>query len=172
MWGGKRDGAGAKPSPIKRHALTVRLSAREHETLKELGGSLWLQKELQRKTKTEYSELSKEAKRIVDRTLADSVDYWSARSSLEDGSYLEQIEAGSEAAVEEAFAYVSALEASGCVKDAHDKPVDFKAAYEQMDPAIRKAIEDDSSWQRTNQEFYDDYCAAHKKRFGESFVVG
>ena len=44
VWGGKRAGAGRKPAGTK--AVLIRLTEEQHETLKNLGGSSWLQKEL------------------------------------------------------------------------------------------------------------------------------
>lgn len=40
-WGGKREGAGRKRSNTK--PVVVRLTDEQHEKLKELGGSAWLQ---------------------------------------------------------------------------------------------------------------------------------
>ena len=42
--GGKREGAGRKPSDT--YDIKVRLTATQHETLKKLGGSVWLQEKL------------------------------------------------------------------------------------------------------------------------------
>lgn len=42
--GGKREGAGRKPSDT--YDIKVRLTATQHETLKKLGGSIWLQEKL------------------------------------------------------------------------------------------------------------------------------
>lgn len=44
QWGGKREGAGRPEAGTK--AVLVRLTAEQHETLKGMGGSNWLQKEL------------------------------------------------------------------------------------------------------------------------------
>ena len=43
-WGGKRAGEGRKPAGTK--AVLIRLTEEQHETLQNLGGSAWLQKEL------------------------------------------------------------------------------------------------------------------------------
>lgn len=43
-WGGKREGAGRPEAGTK--AVVVRLTDEQHETLKNLGGSAWIQKTL------------------------------------------------------------------------------------------------------------------------------
>lgn len=43
-WGGKREGAGRPEAGTK--AVVVRLTDEQHETLKKLGGSAWLQEKL------------------------------------------------------------------------------------------------------------------------------
>ena len=45
-WGGKREGAGRRPNPIKRGRVSVFLSDAERERFKALGGSEWLRKQL------------------------------------------------------------------------------------------------------------------------------
>lgn len=45
-WGGKREGAGRRPNPIKRGRVSVFLSEDERERFKALGGSEWLRKQL------------------------------------------------------------------------------------------------------------------------------
>lgn len=50
-WGGKREGAGRKEAGTK--SVVVRLTEEQHDTLKRLGGSLWLQKELSRQKRKE-----------------------------------------------------------------------------------------------------------------------
>ncbi|HIT95584.1 MAG TPA: hypothetical protein IAC45_00700 [Candidatus Aphodousia faecavium] len=42
QWGGKREGAGRKVSSTK--SVIIRLSETQHQTLKDMGGSAWLQK--------------------------------------------------------------------------------------------------------------------------------
>lgn len=43
-WGGKREGSGRKATGTKN--VKVRLTSEQHKTLRDLGGSSWLQKEL------------------------------------------------------------------------------------------------------------------------------
>lgn len=43
-WGGKREGSGRKTAGTKN--VKVRLTSEQHKTLRDLGGSFWLQKEL------------------------------------------------------------------------------------------------------------------------------
>lgn len=45
-WGGKREGAGRRPNPVKRGRVSVFLSDAERARFKELGGSEWLRKQL------------------------------------------------------------------------------------------------------------------------------
>ena len=59
-WGGKREGAGRKRSNTK--PVVVRLTDEQHEKLKELGGSAWLQKTIQ------YAEILDLQKQKIEQT--------------------------------------------------------------------------------------------------------
>ena len=60
QWGGKREGAGRKRSNTK--PVVVRLTDEQHEKLKELGGSAWLQKTIQ------YAEILDLQKQKIEQT--------------------------------------------------------------------------------------------------------
>lgn len=47
--------------------------------------------------------------------------------------------------------------------------VDFAAAVELMDDAVRESVHAEVA-PCTDQEFFDAYCAAHLDEFGEEFV--
>lgn len=46
--GGKREGAGRKPSRIKRKTVNISLYLHHIKALKELGGSKWIQKQIEK----------------------------------------------------------------------------------------------------------------------------
>ena len=56
-WGGNREGAGRKPTNTK--TVWVRLTDEQHEKLKKLGGSAWLQNVIEKESKMTSTEIIK-----------------------------------------------------------------------------------------------------------------
>jgi len=58
----------------------------------------------------------------------------------------------------------------GYVVNRYGKCLDFKAAVNLMDEALREQVHDTFA-PCTNQVFFDRYVDAHKMRFGEDWVL-
>lgn len=107
--GGKREGAGrpcANTVPVK-----VRLTERQKAIFQSLGGSKWLQYQIDKeeKTMTKYNNLSRAARRIIEGLFGDGpITRGAALDALEDGEYLKSIEAV-EAPVAEAYEYIMTI---------------------------------------------------------------
>lgn len=107
--GGKREGAGrpcANTVPVK-----VRLTERQKAFFQSLGGSKWLQQQLnEEETKmTKFENLSRGARRIIEGLFGDGpITRGAALAALEDGEYLAKIGA-TEKAVGEAYEYLEGL---------------------------------------------------------------
>lgn len=118
--GGKREGAGRKPSGTKYFA--IRLTPEQHKIFQSLGGSTWIQTKLEKimiKAKDiiadcfeELASDSDTAEELIQRT----------RDALEDGEYLAQIGAD-EDTVNAAYEMLDALEEQAKEKNLSVKEV-------------------------------------------------
>ena len=107
--GGKREGAGRPRTG--RVSVKVRLTERQRAIFQSLGGSKWLQDQIDKeeKTMTKYNDLSRAARRIIEGLFGDGpITRGAALDALEDGEYLKSIEA-IEAPVAEAYEYIMTL---------------------------------------------------------------
>lgn len=88
-WGGKREGAGRKPSNTK--TVWVRLTDEQHEKLKKLGGSTWLQNVIEKESKMTSTEIIKLLKDEIKD--AETRSDWQKRALevLEDGQALKAL---------------------------------------------------------------------------------
>jgi hypothetical protein len=58
------------------------------------------------------------------------------------------------------------------IRNFNDCEIDFDAAVNLMDNRLREELHDAvAGTDTTEQEFYDMYCEAHRKRFGKGFEV-
>lgn len=57
------------------------------------------------------------------------------------------------------------------IKTIDNNYIDFRSVVEMMEDALREEIHSIYCGDITAQEFYNIYCALHKERFNEDFII-
>lgn len=107
--GGKREGAGRPRTG--RVSVKVRLTERQRAIFQSLGGSKWLQDQIDKeeKTMTKYNDLSRAARRIIEGLFGDGpLTRGEAIAALEDGEFLASLHT-TETYVSEAYEYLETI---------------------------------------------------------------
>ena len=107
--GGKREGAGRPRTG--RVSVKVRLTERQRAIFQSLGGSKWLQDQIDKeeKTMTKYNDLSRAARRIIEGLFGDGpITRGEAIAALEDGEFLASLHT-TETYVSEAYEYLETI---------------------------------------------------------------